>query len=195
MPRTKEAFQQIRDESRQHILDIAAHVFVKKGLANTKVSDLAETAGISQGLLYRYFADKDAVFITLLERAINGVTGYTQTAMRKTGSSLEKFRWLTEKILEGMAEEPVYFQLFAQAIALPGRVKKTLRKLEKAMEMLRDLIIEGQKIGEIARRDPDQMLLLYLSCLYGLAAGKSTDISWIDEHFPTSEAVLQVLKP
>jgi AcrR family transcriptional regulator len=195
MPRTKEAFQQIRDDSRQHILDESANVFARKGLANTKVSDLAGAAGVSQGLLYRYFTDKDDVFIALLERAIDGVTSYAQTAIQQTGTPLEKIHWLTKQIIQGMSEEPVYFQLFAQAMALSGRVYETLGKLETAVKILHELITAGQTMGEIAKRDPDQLVLLYLSCIYGLAAGKGLNIRWLDEHFPPAEAVLQILKP
>jgi AcrR family transcriptional regulator len=195
MPRTKEAFQQIRDESRQHILDVAAEVFAKRGLANTKISELAEAAGVSQGLLYRYFADKEDVFIALLERAINGVTQYAQTSIKQTGTPLEKLHWLTEQILQGMSEEPVYFQLFSQAMALSGRIYETLVRLETVVTILRELVIEGQSVGEIAKRDPDQLVFLYLSCIYGLAAGKGLNMPWIDEHFPVAKQVLQILKP
>lgn len=195
MPRTKEACQQIRDESRQHILDEAAEVFANRGLANTKISDLAEAAGVSQGLLYRYFTDKDDVFIALLERAINGVIHFAQTAIKHTGTPLKKLHWLTEQILQGMSEEPVYFKLVSQAMALPGRVQETVWKLETLGKMLRELVIEGQTVGEVAKRDPDQLVFLYFSCLYGLAAGKGFNIHWLDEHFPDSEAVLQILKP
>ena len=196
MPRTQEAFRQIRDSSKQNILDKAVNVFVKKGLANTKISDLAQAAGISQGLLYRYFTDKDEIYITLIEQAINGVTLYAQTAAEFAGTPLEKLRYFTDKILQGMSEEeePVYFQLFAQAIAIPGRLRETLEKLETVTEIIRKIIIAGQKVGEVVNRDPDQLLLLYLSCLYGLGAGKSYNTSWIDEHFPKSEAVLQIFK-
>ena len=194
MPRTQEAFQQIRDSSKQNILEKAAEVFVKKGLANTKVSDLTQAAGISQGLLYRYFTDKDDIFITLLERGINGLTDFSQTASKHAGTPIEKLRLLTDKILQGMTEKPVYLQLFAQAIALPGRVRVTLEKLVMAAQLIRQMIIEGQKTGEVIKRDPDQLLLLYLGSLYGMGAAKSFNTSWIDEHFPTSEAVLQILK-
>jgi AcrR family transcriptional regulator len=195
MPRTKEAFQQIRDESRQNILAKAAEVFAKRGLADTKISDLAEAAGVSQGLLYRYFTDKDDVFIALLERAINGVINIAHTSIKQTGTPLEKIHWITKQILKGMSEEPVYFQLFSQAMALSGRVFDTITKLDTAVKILHELITEGQNVGEIAKRDPDQMVILYLGCIYGLAAGKGLNIGWLDEHFPDAEAVLQILKP
>ena len=72
MPRTEQAYQQIRDDRREFILRASARVFAEKGLSNTKISDLAEAAGISQGLLYRYYADKEAVFIAILEHGIGG---------------------------------------------------------------------------------------------------------------------------
>jgi AcrR family transcriptional regulator len=194
MPRTKEAFQQIRDESRQHILDKAAEVFAGRGLANTKISDLAESAGVSQGLLYRYFNDKDDVFVALLERAVNGVNDIAQICIQRTGTPLEKLHWLTEQVLQGMSEGHTYLRLISQAMALSGRAHITIWKLETVVKILRDLIIEGQAVGEIAKRDPDQLVILYLGCLYGLAAGKGFSIPWLDEHFPVADAVLQILR-
>jgi AcrR family transcriptional regulator len=195
MPRTKEAFQQIRDESRQHILDKAAEVFAQKGLANTKISELAEAAGISQGLLYRYFADKDDIFIALLDRAVDGVINIAQGVVKRSGTPLEKLRWLTEQVLQGMSEEPVYYQLVSQAMALSGRAYKALWKLETLVKTLRELVTEGQSAGEIAKRDPDQLVLLYFSCLYGLAAGRGLNMRWIDDNFPLADSVLQILRP
>jgi AcrR family transcriptional regulator len=194
MPRTKEVFQQIRDTSKQNILDKAAEVFVKNGLANTKVSDLVKAAGVSQGLLYWYFTDKDDVFIALLEQAVNGITNYVQDAVRYAGTPLEKLRRLTEQILQGMSENPVFFQLISQAMALSGRIQEVVTKLEAVGAILHEIISEGQTAGEIAKRDPDQLVFLYFSCLYGLAAGKSFNIRRLDKYFPPAEAVLQILK-
>jgi AcrR family transcriptional regulator len=145
-------------------------------------------------LLYRYFADKEEVFIALLEHAINLIILTSQTSTKQTGTPLSKLNWLTEQILQGMSEEPLYFQLFAQATALSGRVFETLTKLDAVVKILRELVTEGQSAGEIAKRDPDQLVLLYCSCIYGLAAGKGLKIHWLDDHFPDAQAVIQILK-
>jgi AcrR family transcriptional regulator len=195
MPRTEEAFQHIRDERKEQILNVSAKVFATKGLAGTKIEDLAEAAGVSQGLLYRYFTDKDDVFVTLLDRAINGIIQRAQTCIKRSGTPLEKIRWLTQQFLQGMSGEPAYFQLFSQAMALSGRVHETIQKLETLVKILHELIIEGQSAGEVAKRDPDRLVLLYLSCLYGLAAGRGFYSRALNEHFPDAEAVLQILKP
>ena len=54
MPRTKEAFRQIRDERKEKILNIAANVFATKGLANTKIEDLAQAAESAKGCFTEY---------------------------------------------------------------------------------------------------------------------------------------------
>ncbi len=195
MPRTKEKFQQIRDVTKQKILDKAAEVFAEKGLADTKVSDLARAAGVSQGLLYWYFTDKDHVFISLLERTVTGVTGYIQNAARQTGTPLKKIRWLTDQILLGMSENPAYFKLISQGLALSGKMQDIARKFESIGKMLRDFIVEGQNAGEIVKRSPDQLVFLYLCCMYGLAAGRSFKDMVRDETFPDADAILKILKP
>ena len=195
MPRTKAAFQQIRDERKDQILNIAANVFATKGLANTKIEDLTEAAGVSQGLLYRYFRDKEEVFIALLERAISGAIQRAQNSISLAGTPLEKLRRLTEQFLLGMSEEPIYYQIFSQAMALSGRAHETIRKLDTLVRILHELIVEGQSSGEVSKQDPDQLALIYLSCLFGLAAGIGLHSRHLNEHFPITETILRILKP
>ena len=194
MTRTREAFQQIRDESKKHILDKAAEVFASKGLACTKISDLAKAAGISQGLLYRYFKSKDDVFSELLERAVQGAVQRAQAVNGLPGTPWEKLLWLTEQFLNGMSQEPMYHQIFSQALALPGRTREIIKQLGTLRDVLYQLVIEGQASGQIAKHDPDQEVLLYLCCLYGLAAGAAISSREVRSHFPSAENILQMFK-
>jgi len=54
------------EERRLQILDVALKVFADKGFQGTSIKDIARAAGISQGLMYHYFASKE----TLLEATI-----------------------------------------------------------------------------------------------------------------------------
>jgi AcrR family transcriptional regulator len=195
MPRTKDAYRQIRDKRKQQILDTAAVVFAQKGLSSTKISDLAGAAGVSQGLLYRYFSDKEDVFAALVERAVHHAIQRAQTALESPETPWEKLRSLTEEFLQGMSRKPMYYQIFLQAFALSGKVHEIVEELEKLIVALRQLIVDGQAAGQISSRDPDQLVLLYLCCLYGLAAGMSLSHRGLAAHFPDAGAVLQILKP
>lgn len=195
MPRTKEAYQQIRGARKEQILDAAAKVFAEKGLASTKIGDLAAAAGVSQGLLYRYFSDREDVFAALVERSVEHAIQRARAAVESPGTPWERLRSLTEDFLQGMYEKPMYYQIFLQAFALSEPVQEIVRELQSLVAALRQLIVDGQAAGQISKRDPNQLVLLYLCCLYGLAAGMSLSDRGLAAHFPDAEAVLQILKP
>jgi AcrR family transcriptional regulator len=65
MPRTKEQYEKIRSEKREIIKQTALKLFAEKGYASTSISDIAQTAGISKGLMYNYFKSKEEVLKTI----------------------------------------------------------------------------------------------------------------------------------
>lgn len=63
MPRiTAERLQDRRDS----ILAAAREVFARKGFAQTSISDIAQVAGTSDGLIYRYFDSKRGLLLDVL---------------------------------------------------------------------------------------------------------------------------------
>jgi AcrR family transcriptional regulator len=51
-----------KKKKREKILEAAVKVFSKKGRTATKISDIAEEAGIGKGTIYEYFQSKDEIF-------------------------------------------------------------------------------------------------------------------------------------
>ena len=51
-----------KEEKKAKILEASIRVFSKKGLNNTKISDIAEYAAIGKGTIYEYFKSKDEIF-------------------------------------------------------------------------------------------------------------------------------------
>ena len=47
---------------RQEILDAALVLFGKNGYEKTSMADIAKYMGVAQGLCYRYFPSKEALF-------------------------------------------------------------------------------------------------------------------------------------
>lgn len=77
-PLNDEQLHQIRDERREQIKAAAIQVFARKGIYSAKMSMIAETAGISNGLLYHYYKSKDELFLSLVQDAMLE----TEAAMR-----------------------------------------------------------------------------------------------------------------
>lgn len=53
---------------KQEILEAAISVFYEKGYDKTKMSDIADKIGVAQGLCYRYFPSKEALFDSAIEQ-------------------------------------------------------------------------------------------------------------------------------
>jgi AcrR family transcriptional regulator len=66
-PRTTEQFQELRDASKQKIMDAALELFGTKGFASTSIADIVKAAGISKGLVYHYFDSKDDLLEQLVQ--------------------------------------------------------------------------------------------------------------------------------
>ena len=56
------------DRSRKAILDKALSLFSKQGYHGTSVREVATAAGLSTGIVYHLFPDKEAIFRALLDR-------------------------------------------------------------------------------------------------------------------------------
>lgn len=199
MPRTEETNQRIREEQRRKILIAATKVFAHKGLAATKMADIAAEAGISYGLLYHYFTNKEVIFKAAIERATN--SGFRVLIERVQHLPLppwERIYQLTTIILDGILREPEGFLLSQQAItseAVPQEVRElAIRSSHQGIEEFQKLIIEGQAAGQVVEGDPAELSALYFSCIGGIA------MSYIQFFFPRStypkvESVLRLLRP
>src|SRR5216117_2581927 len=55
-------------DPRSQILDAALVCFAKRGFHQTSMHDISAEAGISVGLIYRYFENKDAVISAMADR-------------------------------------------------------------------------------------------------------------------------------
>jgi len=72
-PRSAETNQAIREESRARILEHALALFAERGFDRATVRAIAESAGISQGLLYNYFGSKEELLVAIFERSMEDV--------------------------------------------------------------------------------------------------------------------------
>lgn len=60
------ALSRTRRVRRQHLLDAGQDLFLHDGYHATTMERVAEAAGVSKVTLYRYFTDKDDLFLTLV---------------------------------------------------------------------------------------------------------------------------------
>jgi AcrR family transcriptional regulator len=199
MPRTEEANQRIREERREQILDTASRVFARKGLAGTRIADIATEGEMSQGLIFRYFASKEEVFAAVVEKALQSATSLAQAALQQPCSPLEKLRWLLQISLSGMWRKPDYALVILHALdseATPQEIRElVLEQANRTLQLYRQLIVEGQEAGEVVEDDPDLLTLAFAACIQGISSG----VLYLPRTLgidgpPDPEIVLRILK-
>jgi AcrR family transcriptional regulator len=52
-----------KQETRQHISDLATAMFIEQGFDNVRVSDVAEAAGVSEKTVFNYFPTKESLVL------------------------------------------------------------------------------------------------------------------------------------
>ena len=58
------------EAQRKRILDAAQHCFIEHGFHGASMANIAETADMSAGLIYRYFENKSAIILAIVEEQL-----------------------------------------------------------------------------------------------------------------------------
>jgi AcrR family transcriptional regulator len=192
MPRTEEENERLREEQRARILDGARAVFARRGMAAT-MAEVADAAGVSQGLAYRYFAGKEELFRALVADAMQG-----DMQPDASGTPGERLRRLLTVILDLRRDRPEMYQLMYQVLSDPGTPRDVISAVQQRgmrfAELLRRLIVEGQATGEVAPDEPDQLVAAVLAMLDGITRFSLNNPDQ-RKHIPEPRIVLRMLEP
>lgn len=199
MQRTDAAERRPRDAQRANILDGARRVFARKGKAAT-MADVAEAAGVSQGLAYRYFASKQEIYRELAEQALEQAELATaQPAHESSATPGERLALLIRRVVEHRRDHLEVVQLLDQALSSdrpPDDIAERIRRRREGfLSELRQLIVAGQATGEVAAGDPDQLVLAISACLEGLTRFGLQHPEQFAQLCPDASILLRMLKP
>jgi AcrR family transcriptional regulator len=162
-----------RETQRANILEGAKRVFARKGKAAT-MADVAQAAGVSQGLAYRYFAGKEDIYRELVTQALEQADLATAQPIHESSATPgQRLALLITRLVEYRRDHLEIFQLLDQVLSSdkpPDDVAELIRRRrESFLAEFRQLIVAGQATGEVAAGDPDQLVLAITASLEGLA--------------------------
>lgn len=102
--------------SRQRIIEAATQEFSAKGYRNASLNTICAEYGISKGIIYHYFKDKDELYLLCVENCFDVLTSYMEKSMSDFVGSLEqKVQAYFDIKLRFFAEHPLYLGIFADA--------------------------------------------------------------------------------
>ena len=79
---------------RQEILKAAMTVFARKGVAGTKMTDVAESAGIGKGTIYEYFKSKEEIFSEAFQHFLEQMDSIMARRLFRVHDPMEKLKAL-----------------------------------------------------------------------------------------------------
>jgi AcrR family transcriptional regulator len=121
MPRTKEQNEAIRAEKRQLIMDAALQLFAEDGYTHTSIDKIASNAGISKGLIYTYFEDKEDL---LRQIFLSGTQKIAEAGLFQEEITTESLIDSIEKSFDMMTEQSNFFKLYTALSTQPGIAQK-----------------------------------------------------------------------
>ena len=83
-PRSSQQYKELRDASRQKILESSLELFGTKGYKSTTIADIVKKAGISKGLIYHYFDSKEDILKQLVDFFMEGGSAKVEEILKGT---------------------------------------------------------------------------------------------------------------
>lgn len=124
--------------SLQKILESATQEFARQGYGLSSVNTICNTGGISKGILYHYFKDKDELYLACLQNCFDRLTAALQACAADTqgGADACLGRYFDAR-LAFFEENPQLLPLFCEAVvAPPAPLKEVIREIKADFDAL-----------------------------------------------------------
>src|SRR5436305_11617433 len=97
------------------MLDAAARLFGSQRFHEVRMEDIATEAAVGKGTLYRYFSDKEELYLALLARTLGQMRQRVQAAVEQTEGARARLVTLVTEIIGFHDEHPHLFDLIHRA--------------------------------------------------------------------------------
>lgn len=106
--------------SRQRILDAAISEFSEKGYGGASLNNACEQNGISKGVVYHYFTDKDEIYLQCVKLTFDKLTSHLQLSPDVLrGSVSDRLSGYFYSRLQFFAKNPILLNIFAETCFRP----------------------------------------------------------------------------
>lgn len=118
-------FERLSAAKRSRILKAASGEFASKGFQGTNVNTIAAAAGISVGAVYKYFASKEDLFLTVVDMGYSALDKILWEIIADEGDIFQKIERLLRAAIAYSRENPeivqVYLNMTTQGLAYLSR--------------------------------------------------------------------------
>jgi AcrR family transcriptional regulator len=146
MKRKRKTQAERRYETREQVLAAASRVFARNGFHATSLDAVAEEAGYSRGAVYYNFADKEQLFLELLDRRCaeraRDIRERFATGGNDIASTAEQAQLAAKDALEAMIGDPEWRALYLEFLAHAARDTSFRRAFARRTDEMRAALEE-----------------------------------------------------
>jgi len=172
-------------DKRRLILDAAIRVFARQGFHATRVSDIADEAGVAYGLVYHYFRSKDEVLNELFIERWSLLLAAIAEADRTGAGPREKLGAVAGFIFDSYRHDPELMKVIIVEVTRAANSfgQTHLEEIRRAYEGIAKIVADGQA-ADVLRGDVEPMFasMAFYGAVEQLLSG------WIFETIPASDA-------
>lgn len=176
------------NQRRAQILEVARDLFSREGIDETSMRNIAGRAGVSPAVLYRHFADKDALLFALSEAFFDRLIGAFEAALAGKHDPVDRLRALMRAYIAFGIDYPHEYRLTFMT-ALPrlqrGAEMQAFRERNRAgaavaiedfprgivcFGMLERCVLDAVKAGRTAETDAAALTEIVWASGHGLVS-------------------------
>lgn len=105
-------YKKLEEKDLNAILEAGIEAFSRGGLDRTGMNDVAKAAGVSVGVIYKYFADKEAFFLACVRYALRELDAALERATEGGGDAREAMRSLIAALIDHSRRHPSHNVLY-----------------------------------------------------------------------------------
>ncbi len=168
-------------QSRRRILEAAREIFFRDGFMDANLDDMAQSAGVAKGTLYRYFDSKAELYVAVLAHNGKIFEQKLRESSSDEGSAAERIRRIGRFYFGHWIHNREYFQIFwaieNQGVIgeLPAGVIEEVTKLwEQCVQVVAEIVDAGVEAGEFRPCDPWEVANILWTLANGLIQTESS---------------------
>lgn len=152
------------------ILDAAAQLFANHHYHEVRMDDIAAHAGVAKGTVYRYYADKEELYLALTMHGINELYEQSKDRILGPGEPEQKLREFITRIVQFYEQHPYFLELL-QRIETSGSAE-SLAALDACRtrwnHLVTDLVKQLQEGRGPTAADPELAARALLGIIRGI---------------------------
>src|SRR5262245_24787505 len=147
------------------MLDAASRLFSRQRFHEVRMEDIAAEAEVGKGTLYRYFSDKEELYLALLRRASTQLRERLRETVAQHHGPRARLQAVVDGIVAFFDAQPHLLDLIQRAEVLQGPDFPGRQTRDELLRLVLALFEEAKTQGEFVVRDPDVAALLLLGGL------------------------------